>query len=45
MTTFTVADVEAATIPWLFAVGLHTVLGPDITPGPPGAERADYCLR
>ena len=42
MTTLTEADVEAAALEWLAAFGWQTAYGPDIGPGAPGEERADY---
>ena len=42
MTTLTEADVEAAALEWLAALGWQTAHGPDIGPGAPGEERADY---
>ncbi len=42
MTTLTEADVEAAALEWLAALGWHTAHGPDIGPGGPNEERADY---
>ena len=42
MTTLTEADVEEATLEWLAAQGWQTAYGPDIGPGGPAEERADY---
>ena len=42
MTTLTEADVEAAALAWLSALGWRVAHGPDIGPGAPEAERADY---
>ena len=42
MTTLTEADVEAAALEWLAAHGWQTAHGPDIGPGGPNEERADY---
>ena len=42
MTTLTEADVEAAALEWLTALGWQVAHGPDIAPDAPGAERADY---
>ena len=42
MTTLTEADVEDAALEWLAALGWQTAHGPDIGPGAPGEERADY---
>ena len=42
MTTLTEADVEAAALEWLADLGWQTAHGPDIAPGAPGEERADY---
>ena len=42
MTTLTEADVEAAALEWLAALGWQTAHGPDIGPGAPGEERAGY---
>ena len=42
MTTLTEADVEDAALEWLAALGWQTAYGPDIGPGAPGEERADY---
>ena len=44
MTTLTEADVEEAALEWLAALGWQTAHGPDIAPGAPGAERADYSV-
>ena len=42
MTTITEADVESAALDWLAALGWQVAHGPDIAPGTPNAERADY---
>ena len=42
MTTFTEAEVEAATLEWLAGLGWQMAHGPDIGPDTPGAERDDY---
>ena len=42
MTTITEADVEAAALDWLSALGWQVAHGPDIAPDTPNAERADY---
>ncbi len=42
MTTLTEADVERAALEWLAGLGWQVAHGPDIAPGTPGAERADY---
>ncbi|MDE2937673.1 MAG: type I restriction endonuclease subunit R [Chloroflexota bacterium] len=42
MTTLTETDVEQAALEWLAALGWQTAHGPDIAPGTPSAERADY---
>ncbi len=42
MTTITEADVEAAALAWLSSLGWRVAHGPDIAPGAPEAERADY---
>ena len=42
MATLTEADVEEAALEWLAALGWQTAYGPDIGPGAPGEERADY---
>ena len=42
MTTLTEADVEAAALEWLAAIGWQVAHGADIAPDTPGAERADY---
>ena len=42
MATLTEADVEGAALEWLAALGWQTAHGPDIGPGAPGEERADY---
>ncbi len=42
MTTLTEAAVEQAALDWLANLGWQTLRGPDIAPGAPGSERADY---
>ncbi len=42
MTTLTEADVEAAALDWLEGLGWRVGHGPDIGPGAPEAERADF---
>ena len=42
MTTLSEADVEQAALAWLHNLGWRTAHGPDIAPGTPDAERADY---
>ena len=42
MTTLTEADVEEAALDWLEGLGWGVAHGPDIGPGAPNAERADY---
>ena len=42
MTTLTEADVEQAALAWLSSLGWRVAHGPDIAPGAPEAERADY---
>ena len=42
MTTLTEADVEQAALAWLEGLGWRVAHGPDIAPGAPEAERADY---
>ena len=42
MATLTEADVEEAALEWLAALGWQTAHGPDVGPGAPGEERADY---
>ncbi len=42
MTTITEADVEQAALAWLRGLGWRVARGPDIAPGAPEAERADY---
>ena len=42
MATLTEADVEEAALEWLGALGWQTAHGPDIGPGGPAEERADY---
>ena len=44
MTTLTEADVEDAALEWLADLGWQTAHGPDIAPGAPGEERADYSV-
>ena len=44
VTTLTEADVEDAALQWLAALGWQTAHGPDIAPGAPGEERADYSV-
>ena len=39
MTTLTEADLEAASLAWLAALGWQTAHGPDIAPDTPKAER------
>ena len=39
MTTLTEADVEAAALDWLSALGWQVAHGPDIAPDTPNAER------
>ena len=38
----TEADVEKAALAWLEGLGWRVAHGPDIAPGAPEAERADY---
>ena len=42
MTTLTEADVEAAALEWLAALGWQSAHGPDIGSDGPAEERADY---
>ena len=42
MTALAEADVEAAALEWLAALGWQTAHGSDIGPGGPGEERPDY---
>ena len=42
MTDFTESTVEDAALDWLRGLGWTVAYGPDIAPGTPGAERADY---
>ena len=42
MTTITEAEVEAAALDWLSALGWQVAHGPDIAPDTPNAERDDY---
>ena len=42
MTALAEADVEAAALEWLATLGWQTAHGPDIGPGGPNEERADY---
>ncbi|MDR7606353.1 MAG: type I restriction endonuclease subunit R [Armatimonadota bacterium] len=42
MTTFSEFTVESTALDWLEAVGWAVKYGPDIAPGMPAAERADY---
>ena len=42
MTTLTEADVEAAAMEWLAALGWQVAHGPDVAPDTPGAVRDDY---
>ncbi len=42
MTTLTEADVEQVALEWLEGLGWRVARGPDIAPGAPEAERADY---
>ena len=42
MTALAEAEVEEAGLEWLDALGWQTAHGPDIAPGAPGEERADY---
>ena len=44
MTALTEADVEAAALEWLAALGWQTAHGPDIASGVPGEERTDYSV-
>ena len=42
MTSLTESDVEAAALEWLAGLGWGIAHGPEIAPGAPGEERADY---
>ncbi|MDR7530226.1 MAG: type I restriction endonuclease subunit R [Armatimonadota bacterium] len=42
MSTFSESTVESTALDWLEAVGWAVKYGPDIAPGMPAAERADY---
>ena len=42
MTAFTESTVEDAALDWLRSLGWTVAHGPDLAPGTPGAERADY---
>ena len=42
MGVFTESVVEEAALAWLESLGFTVKHGPDIAPGEPGAERADY---
>ena len=42
MTILTEADVEEAALEWLGDLGWQTAHGPDIGPGAPAEERANY---
>ena len=42
MTTITEAEVEAAALDWLAALGWQVAHDPDIAPDTPGTGRADY---
>ncbi|HET8630861.1 MAG TPA: type I restriction endonuclease subunit R [Thermomicrobiales bacterium] len=42
LTKFTESIVEEAALAWLADLGYEVVFGPDIAPGEPTAERADY---
>ena len=42
MTTIAESTVEAAALEWLGSLGWRVEHGPDVAPGAPGAERADY---
>lgn len=42
MATLTEADVEAATLDWLAALGWQVAHGSDVAPDAPDAERDDY---
>ena len=42
VTTLTEADFEQAALAWLEGLGWRVAHGPDIAPGAPEAERADY---
>jgi type I restriction enzyme R subunit len=39
---FSESDVENAALEWLRAIGWQVAHGPDIAPGMPATERADY---
>ncbi len=43
MTLFNESTVESAALSWLTSLGWRVAHGPDIAPGVPGAQRADYC--
>ncbi len=42
MLAFTESVVEEATLDWFRELGYATLFGPDIAPGEPNAERANY---
>ena len=42
MTRFTESEVEDAALEWLAGLGWTVAHGPDVAPGAPAAERADY---
>ena len=42
MSAITESTVESAALSWLDDLGWRTAHGPDVAPGTPGAERADY---
>ena len=42
MSAITESDVESAALSWLDDLGWRTAHGPDVAPGTPEAERADY---
>ena len=42
MNSFTESTVESAALAWLESAGWQVAYGPDIAPGMPAAERADY---
>ena len=42
MTPFNESTVEYATLSWLTSLGWQVAHGPDIAPGVPDAQRADY---
>ena len=42
MSAITESTVESAALSWLADTGWRTAHGPDLAPGTPGAERADY---